>query len=426
MAAKPLRFLHAANLQLDCPLRGTGPLDDEIREIVEVATLTAFERVVSTAIERDVDALLITGNTFDAAYASLSAEVAMREGFARLDERNIPVFVSPGELDPATAWIELPRFPDNVTIFTDVDEPPVDLTDNGHLLATLLPVTAESSIEPQELANIIGSRTNSKGDRPFVIGLLLADAPHVERPEHAERIRLSATRFAALDWLACPAGIHSDRLPLTDGHVHSQTCPQGISLQDSGVRGISLLEVDSQRKTKRISLPLAPVRWERMVQQIDHAKGRDDLLERMLIQLERLPDYKGELVRIVDWKLDRTSGDACGWELDSNAKELAAALTEFSDQPDGLRYVHRVHALEPDLTLVEPGHREVMTEFLLALERRAPVDQSVYEKWLTDAHVADQLKSGRWERWAESIEVSRVKERARDLGWKWFATIGKK
>lgn len=422
MAAKPLRFLHAANLRLDAPLHNAGPLDDEIREIVQTATLTAFDRVVSTAIDKDVDALLITGNTFDAGDPSLAAEVAMRNGFSRLDERQIPVFVTPGQIDPASAWHELPRLPENVTVFADVDEAAVDLTDHGHLLATLFPVTAETAIEPQELANIIGGRTNAKGDRPFVVGLLLTD-PH---SGNRDRSRLNPARFAALDWLVCPAGTNTDLLPLTDGHVHSQASPQGISIAETGAHGATLLEVDSHRKTRRVSIPLAPVRWERIVQPIDGFRNRDDLLERMLAQLERLSDFKGELVRIVHWKLDRTSGDAHGWESDSAARELATALTELSDQPDGLRYVHHVDALEPDLTLVEPGHREVLTELLLALERRTSIDHGTFAKWLSDAKVSDLLTAGRWEHWTEAVSPEHVKTRARELSWKWFASVGKK
>lgn len=422
MAAKPLRLLHAANLRLDCPLQGTGPLHDEIREIVDAATLIAFDRVVTTAIDKDVDALLITGNTFDASYASLAAEVAMREGFMRLADKHIPVFVTPGASDPALAWLEFPKLPDNVTVFTDVDEAPVDLTDHGHLLATIFPVTSDTAIEPQELANILGGRTTSRGERPFIVGMLLTD----RAPSQQDRHKLNPSRFAALDWLVCPAGINTELLPLTDGHVHSQSGAQGISIAESGAHGVTLLEVDSQRKTRRIEIPLAPVRWERLVQPIDHVRGRDDLLERMLTQLERLPDFKGELVRIIDWKLDRASGDAQGWELDSAAKDLESAITELSDQPDGLRYIHKVHALDADLTLVEPAHREVLTEYLLALERRGPATPSVFAKWLADARVANVLTAGRWEHWSSSIAPEDVTERATQLGWKWFSTIGKK
>lgn len=189
---------------------------------------------------------------------------------------------------------------------------------------------------------------------------------------------------------------------------------------------MTLLEVDSARKTKLTKLPVAPVRWETIVQPIDHVKDREALLERMLGQLERLPNFHGEQVRIIDWKLDRTSGEANGWESDTAAKELGEALTELSDQPDGLRYVHRVSALEPDLTLIEPAHREVLTEYLLALERRAPSKQADFAKWIAEARVGDLVNSGRWEQWSESLQPQQVTERAQQLGWKWFATIGKK
>ena len=47
MAAKPLRLLHAANLQLDCPLQHVAGLHDDARDIIDIATLTAFDRLVS-------------------------------------------------------------------------------------------------------------------------------------------------------------------------------------------------------------------------------------------------------------------------------------------------------------------------------------------------------------------------------------------
>jgi len=422
MAAKPLRLLHAANLRIDCPLSGTGNLHDEIREIVETATLTAFERLITIAIEKDVDALLITGNTFDANYSSLTAEVALRDGFTRLDERHIPVLVTPGETDPISAWLELPRLPSNVTIFTDPDEEPIDLTDRGHLMATFMAVASDTSVEPEELLNILGGRTNRSGERPFVVGLLLPDRATGRQMQS----QLIPARFAALDWLVCAAGTETHSLPLTDGHIHAQAAAQGASLAECGPHGATLLEVDTHRKTKKSLITLAPVRWERLTQTIDHSRTRDELLERMLAQLERLAPVKGELLRIVDWQLDRTSGEANGWESDDAANELAEALTELSDHPDGIRYVHRVRAVEPDLTLIEPAHREVLTEYLLALERRAPSGAGVFTKWLADAKVADMLKAGRHERWTEAVVPEEVTDLAQQLGWKWMSAVGKK
>jgi hypothetical protein len=88
--------------------------------------------------------------------------------------------------------------------------------------------------------------------------------------------------------------------------------------------------------------------------------------------------------------------------------------------------VHHIHAVDPDLTLVEPGHREVLTEYLLALGRRPAANSAVFAKWLADARIGNVLKPGSWDQWTESISPQHVTERAQKLGWKWFASIGKK
>ena len=199
-----------------------------------------------------------------------------------------------------------------------------------------------------------------------------------------------------------------------------------MSSIETGSHGATVLEVDAQRQTRRTAMAAAPVRWETIVQLVDHVNSRDDLLERMIAQLERLPLIEGEEVRIIDWKLDRQASDTKGWETEAVATEIASALTELTDQPDGLRYVHRVRPVDLDLTIIEPAHREVLTEYLLALERRAPTNPAAYSKWIKEARVDEVLKSTRWEDWAEAIPTEQVTQLAQQLGWKWCSSIGKK
>lgn len=418
MAAKPLRLLHAANLRLDCPLQQFGTWSDNVRDLLETATFTAFDRLISVALERDVDALLITGNSFDAAAASLSAEVALRTGFGRLNERSIPVFVTPGRLDPAGAWHDLPNLPENVTLLSSAEDAPVDLVDRGRHLATLIPVTSETAVEPHELENIFASRAAHASDRPFVIGLATP---------LRESQRANLARFAALDWFACAAGDDvAANLPLTDGTINAQNGPQGLSINEAGPCGATCLEVDAQRRIKQSFVPLGPVRWERITQSLDRVASRDDLLERMMAAVERLASPPGELLRIIHWKLDRTTGETRGWEMEAAIQELVNSLTELTDQPGGLRYIHQIQPLEPDLSLIEPAHRELLTEFLLALDRRSPVERASMNKWLAEAHLGDVFKSSRWEQWADTVAPEVIAERAQQLGWQWFATIGKR
>lgn len=419
MATKPLRLLHAANLRLDCPLQQFGTWSDDVRDLLDSATFVAFDRLIGLAIERDVDAVLITGNSFDASVANLSAEVALRTGFERLDERSIPVFVTPGRMDPISAWNDLPSLPGNVTLLADAQETPIDLTDHGRVLATLIPVTADSAVEPQELDNIFALRRTQAVDRPFIVGLAMPINPSLRSNV--------ASRYAALDWLACAAGDDvASHLPLTDGTINAQDGPQGLSIDEAGPRGATLVEVDIQHRVRQSVVPLGPIRWERITQSLDRVATRDDLLERMLTAVERLNSPPGELMRIIHWKLDRTTGDTRGWELDSAIQDLATGLTELTDQPGGLRYIHQIQPLDPDLSLVEAAHRELLTEYLLALDRRSPVEGPAMSRWLAEAKLGEALKSNRWEQWADAVLPDGIAERAQKLGWHWFTTIGKR
>ena len=76
--------------------------------------------------------------------------------------------------------------------------------------------------------------------------------------------------------------------------------------------------------------------------------------------------------------------------------------------------------------MIEPAHRELLTEYLLALDRRSPVEGHAMSKWLAEARLSEVFKSNRWEQWADSAESELIAERAQQLGWQWFATIGKR
>ena len=90
MSFKPFKFLHAANLYLNHQLVGTGILSEDAQQIVERATITAFEKVIEEAVTWEVDFVLLTGNSFDETDQSLGSRVELLNGLAFLTEANIP------------------------------------------------------------------------------------------------------------------------------------------------------------------------------------------------------------------------------------------------------------------------------------------------------------------------------------------------
>ena len=104
LSMQPFRFIHAANLLLDHQLQQIDYADPHLTAIAEDSTLAAFRQLVRTAVDEQVDFLLLTGNCFDAADQSLLAEIALLRGLEELDEQGIDVYIVPGEADPSACW----------------------------------------------------------------------------------------------------------------------------------------------------------------------------------------------------------------------------------------------------------------------------------------------------------------------------------
>lgn len=123
MTRPSARFLHAAGVRLDVPVEGfgrfaTGSHAARLREVLSQSAFRALERLVAASIEHDVDFVLVGGETFRDADASVAARGALRRAFEQWAEHSIPVFVVPGFGDPAEAWMTFPSLPENVTLLT--------------------------------------------------------------------------------------------------------------------------------------------------------------------------------------------------------------------------------------------------------------------------------------------------------------------
>ncbi|HEX6985939.1 MAG TPA: hypothetical protein VF170_11210, partial [Planctomycetaceae bacterium] len=92
----PIRFLHAAGLNPDAVLPEAPA---SLGDLIEAAPLAAVERLVTEAIEREVDFLLVTPAPPADGLPdgpSLRAEDVLREQFERLAELGIPVYLAVG------------------------------------------------------------------------------------------------------------------------------------------------------------------------------------------------------------------------------------------------------------------------------------------------------------------------------------------
>ena len=66
-----VKFIHAADIHLDSPLRGLEAHEDAPVEEIRGATRRAFDNLIDLAIEEEVDFVLIAGDLYDGDWKDL-------------------------------------------------------------------------------------------------------------------------------------------------------------------------------------------------------------------------------------------------------------------------------------------------------------------------------------------------------------------
>lgn len=114
---KKISFIHAADLHLDSPFVGLKTLPSTIYERVQESTFQAFNRIIDEAINRKVDFLILAGDLYDGENRSIRAQIRLRDGFRRLNDVDIPVYIIHGNHDHLSgSWTNI-KFPENVHVF---------------------------------------------------------------------------------------------------------------------------------------------------------------------------------------------------------------------------------------------------------------------------------------------------------------------
>lgn len=94
-----MRFVHAADLHLDSPLRSIALRDPDLGARLRLASRGVLSRIVDTAIARRADALVLAGDVFDGEEPDLAARAYLTAELARLAREGISTLVIRGNHD---------------------------------------------------------------------------------------------------------------------------------------------------------------------------------------------------------------------------------------------------------------------------------------------------------------------------------------
>jgi DNA repair exonuclease SbcCD nuclease subunit len=113
-----MKFLHAADLHLDSPLRGLERYAEAPAEAIRGATRRAFENLVALAIEEAVGFVLLAGDLYDGDWKDYNTGLFFTGQMARLQAAGIRVLVIAGNHDAASQITKALRPPSNVHLFS--------------------------------------------------------------------------------------------------------------------------------------------------------------------------------------------------------------------------------------------------------------------------------------------------------------------
>jgi DNA repair exonuclease SbcCD nuclease subunit len=112
------RFVHAADIHLDSPLKGLESYPDAPVEQIRAAARRAFDNLVDLAVDEGAAFVLLAGDLFDGDWRDYNTGLYFTHRMGRLREAGISVFLVAGNHDAASPLTRALSLPDNVTLFS--------------------------------------------------------------------------------------------------------------------------------------------------------------------------------------------------------------------------------------------------------------------------------------------------------------------
>ena len=112
------KFLHTADIHLDSPLTGLSKYAGAPVDMLRSATRQAFVSLIDTALEENVDFVVIAGDLYDGDWRDYNTGLFFSAQMGRLKNAGISAYVALGNHDAQSAITKQLRPPDNVHIFS--------------------------------------------------------------------------------------------------------------------------------------------------------------------------------------------------------------------------------------------------------------------------------------------------------------------
>ncbi len=265
------KFLHAADIHLDSPLKGLERYEGAPGDAIRQASRRTLEKLVNLAIAEQVAFVLIAGDLYDGDWRDFNTGLFFVSQVSRLRQAGIPVYVIAGNHDAANKMTRQDRLPENVTLFPS-EAPATHVIDDigvaihGQSFATRAVTEDLSRGYPAPIRGL------------FNIGMLHTSATGREGHDHYAPCTPDGLRAKNYDYWAL-GHVHAHEVLASDPYIIFPGAIQGRHIRENGPKGCCLCTVDDRGQVAPRFEALDVFRWERAVIDVSTCETLRDLLD---------------------------------------------------------------------------------------------------------------------------------------------------
>lgn len=296
------KFLHAADIHLDSPLRGLDRYDGAPVDEIRGATRRALENLVAAAVDQQVAFVLLAGDVYDGDWPDFNTGLFFVRQMGKLREAGIPVVMITGNHDADNKMTRALELPDNVRRLSTRKPESVDGRKIGFGLQHLDVVFHGQGFASAAVEDNVAQRYPPGRAGAFNIGLLHTSL-EMAAGEHARYAPCSVADLLSRQYDYWALGhIHKSRVVCEDPPIVFPGNIQGRHIRETGSKGCQLVTVAGSAGLTLEFVPLDVFRWHELTVAADDAGRADDVLGRVGQALKDLVREHGGLplaVRVI-------------------------------------------------------------------------------------------------------------------------------
>ncbi|GAB6091985.1 metallophosphoesterase family protein [Furfurilactobacillus curtus] len=370
-----MKFIHTADLHLDSPFLGLSQLPASLWQTIYQSPMVALTRLVDEAIAEDVEFILITGDIYDRAERSISAQALFLKQMMRLQEAAIPVYLSYGNHDFLAGNQQSLSLPPNVQLFG----PTVTAKKLMTKSQVRVQISGFSYANRAVVNDVVPDFPKRENGVDLAIGMLhgslAGDQTHATyAPFTVSELLTKQYDYWALGHIHQRQILHEEHpWIIYPGNI------QGRQIKETDAKGYYLVNVDQAGITP-IFRPVAPIEWHRVFvtahAQMSSAALMSAIFDRLAMLDQPSSHVQLQLIGVTIKQADQLAADTIERLMNGSLLTLIQAQSQLHGDTQGLNVVVRLEPIfassatnvgdELDQTFWQIAAKQVFTDENLA------------------------------------------------------------